>query len=144
MKILLLADLHAGLSPDNLEKLKTAKFDVVVTLGDIGETDLQTLLKNFDSEFFGVYGNHDDFSLDKLGIKECDFSGGLAFIHGAHSYKEGVEKYKKPQFLTQKESISIAKKLPPAKILFSHDCAFGSPLTDEIKPYSYPTGNFFL
>lgn len=128
MKILAFADLH-DYCIDKIAQIDYSAYgcDLCITLGDINYQHLQAIKKNVDLPICGVLGNHDDYGLlTKCGIVSLD--GITLTVKSIHfTGLSGSSRYKpddKP-LLTQKESITLAKQLPPADILVSHDSAFG-------------------
>lgn len=128
MNILTFADLHTPY----IEKIRSIDFnkydyDICFTLGDINFETLSVIQDSVHSDIYAVLGNHDEPDiLDELRIKNIDKTkiqfGGVSFVglSGSSRYKVGNQ-----LMLSQRESINICKKLEPADILISHDCAFG-------------------
>lgn len=123
------ADFHGTVKHETLKQavLYYPKPDVVFTLGDISVVDLSFIKTVFsDVPVYGVCGNHDELTtLDMGGIpnihsKVIEIAGvRFAGIGGSVRYKRGSY-----VMYSQTESLDIAKSLPPADILISHDKAY--------------------
>lgn len=107
-------------------KTKEDAPDAIVTLGDISVQDLQIIKHTADVlgiPVIGVCGNHDEVdALVKVDID--DLHGRSKTIKGVSFAGIGGSLRYKPSdnmFLTQRESIDIAKKLPKADVLITHD-----------------------
>lgn len=124
-KILIISDIHFELSPTEYDILKQ-KFTQVWLLGDIPRYVLE-LVDKINCVKLGVLGNHDSNVLfDNLSIlnmhKQSTKVNNLtiAGIEGSSKYK----KNSKNVMLTQEDSREVAKKLPIADVLLSHDSMY--------------------
>lgn len=129
MRILVFSDFHDSLDllslKDTLQQHPSP--DIVLTLGDISCSDLRFLRGMFATiSFYGLRGNHDGSdTLLRAGVP--DLHGKVIEHYGVRiAGLEGSSKYKYGNHVmySQKESLTIAKNLPPANILVSHDRAF--------------------
>lgn len=134
VRVMLFSDFHNTVHYDDL---KQALFnqpvpDVIFTLGDISVSDLLFIKSLFqDVPIYGVCGNHDSQQTlnmaDILNIhgKVVEI-GGVRFagIGGSVRYKPGAY-----TMFSHNESMDLAKTLPPADILVSHDKAYERNLT---------------
>lgn len=131
--VIIITDTHGTLREQDLWALKKP-YDVCFLLGDIDTYDMQLLDKYMDkTKTFGVLGNHD--------YKEMYESYGVEDIHGrdvcikgvTFAGFEGSAKYKYGDYImyTQEESIEVAKTIPPADILISHDCSYNLVQVEE-------------
>lgn len=142
MKLLCCADFHNSVELTGFgAKVKKDAPDVVVTLGDISVQDLQIIKHTADVlgiPVIGVCGNHDEVdALVKVGIDD---------LHGRNKTIKGVSfagiggslRYKPSDnmFLTQRESIDIAKKLPKADVLITHDKPYTGWYVDTKSQYA--------
>lgn len=131
---MLFSDFHNAV---NYEDLKQALFNqpvpnVVFTLGDISVSDLLFIKSLFpDVPIYGVCGNHDSqetlnmTDIPNIHGKVIEVEGTcFAGIGGSVRYKHGAY-----TMFSQNESLDIAKILPTADILVSHDKAFASKAT---------------
>lgn len=129
LRIFLFSDFHGTVDQETLKHalLNQPSPDVVFTLGDISVSDLSFIKTVFsDVPVYGVRGNHDELTtLDMGGIpnihgKVIEVAGvRFAGIGGSVGYKPGSY-----IMYSQKESLDIAKALPPAAVLISHDKAY--------------------
>ena len=131
VKILLIADIHSVKYQVWKGFLRTipAKFDMIITLGDIDALSLRQIRETFsDKEIFGVLGNHDrkgnldfygieDIHNRKKEVNELTFVG----LEGSVRYKDN-DNY---PLYTQFEIIQICKSLYRADIVVSHNSPFG-------------------
>ncbi len=133
VKMIVFADLHT----DCTDKIKSIDFssynaDVCFTLGDIDYDQLCCIKKSVSVPIYGVGGNHDEIGMlaecgiidaENAEINIADELGRSYMITGI----SGSSKYKDGNFcmLTQRQSLTICKKLIDADILISHDCAYG-------------------
>ena len=130
MKLLCCADFHNSFNLTGFEaKAKSCAPDVIVTLGDISVQDLRVIKKTADTlgiPVIGICGNHDEVdALAKVGIE--DLHGRSKTINGVSFAGIGGSLRYKPSdnmFLSQRESIDVAKKLPKADVLITHDKAY--------------------
>lgn len=121
LNILVIADTHGCL---NECELPDDGYDVCFLLGDVFNNDLAIIKQKIvHAPIYGILGNHDGFDLlDRYGIEN---------IHGKSIEIKGVKivglqgsiKYKNSDMplYTDEESCEIAKLLPCADILISHD-----------------------
>lgn len=127
MKLLCCADLHNSFDLTHFETQTYDKEpDLIVTLGDISVQDLRIIKRTADNlgiSAIGVCGNHDEpFALESVDID--DLHGKVKTIDGVSFAGIGGSLRYKPSgnmFLTQQQSIDIAKKLPKADVLITHD-----------------------
>lgn len=130
MKLLCCADLHNSFDLTHFETQTYDKEpDIIVTLGDISVQDLRIIKRTADNlgiPAIGVCGNHDEpFVLQSVDID--DLHGKVKTIDGVSFVGIGGSlRYKRSNymFLTQQQSIDIAKKLPRADVLITHDKAY--------------------
>ena len=142
MRILCCADFHNSFDLTRfLEKVKGCAPDVIVTLGDISVQDLRVIKKAADTlgiPVIGICGNHDEVdALVKVGIE--DLHGRSKTINGVSFAGIGGSLRYKPSgnmFLSQRESIDIAKKLPRADVLITHDKAYIGMFADTKAQYA--------
>lgn len=126
INILIITDTHNCLSYDeeSIEKIKSAKYDICIILGDISNNDICEILKIIPYEkIYGLLGNHD--SSDRFDESKIRNLNGkvvtinnvrIAGIQGSYRYKDGDY-----GMYTHEESIQIADQMPEADILVSHD-----------------------
>lgn len=127
MKLLCCADLHNSFDLTHFETQTYDKEpDLIVTLGDISIQDLRIIKRTADNlgiPAIGICGNHDEpFVLQSADID--DLHGKVKTIDGvSFAGIGGSLRYKRSNymFLTQQQSIDIAKQLPKANVLISHD-----------------------
>ena len=142
MKLLCCADFHNSAELTGFgARAKEDAPDVIVTLGDISVQDLRIIKHTADAlgiPAIGVCGNHDEVdTLVKTGIDDLHGKAktikGVSFagISGSLRYKPSSN-----MFLTQRESIDIAKKLPKADVLITHDKAYTGWLVDTKAQYA--------
>ena len=129
MKLLVFADLHDGITKEEIDILKTVEFDVCVVLGDI-DRDSLVKIKDIsgDRVIIGVEGNHDERDvLDSLDIKcvhnKVEEINGYKFLgfSGCLPYKQinGVYLH------SQLECSVLLGYASEADILISHNSPFG-------------------
>lgn len=125
LRIMVISDLHSW-SRQELGMIRDYDYHCCVLLGDIPLQALELIHDVSHEQIFGVLGNHDEpDQLKRCGIP--DLNGKvitvngvtIAGLSGSHRYKDGNH-----VMLSQKESISAAKQLPPADILISHDTVY--------------------
>jgi uncharacterized protein len=93
--------------------------DVVVTLGDLEPAWLASLA-SLDLPRLGVLGNHDDYELESVGIRDLHLSrtevGEWSFcgLEGCVRYGDGPHQY------TQEEAAELVARLPAADVLLCH------------------------
>ena len=139
--ILLFADFHDTVDQDTLQQvlLNSSKPHVVFTLGDISSHDLAFIKTIFsDTPIYGVCGNHDEqTTLNNAGIpnihgKRIDVNGiSFAGLGGSVKYKKGS-----CVMYSQNESLGIAKALPEADVLISHDKAYLGKITTKFPEFT--------
>ena len=142
MKLLCCADFHNSVELTGFgAKVKKDAPDVVVTLGDIFVQDLQIIKHTADVlgiPVIGVCGNHDEVdALVKVDID--DLHGKVKTIDGVTFAGIGGSLRYKPSnymFLTQQQSIDIAKKLPRADVLITHGKAYTGWFADTKTQYA--------
>ena len=130
MKLLCCADLHNSFDLTHFETQTYDKEpDLIVTLGDISVQDLRIIKRTADNlgiPAIGICGNHDEpFALQSVGID--DLHGKVKTIDGvSFAGIGGSLRYKRSNymFLTQQQSIDVAKSLPKADVLITHDKAY--------------------
>ena len=115
--------------------------DLIVTLGDISVQDLRIIKRTADNlgiPAIGICGNHDEpFALQSVGID--DLHGKVKTIDGVtFAGIGGSLRYKRSNymFLTQQQSIDIAKSLPKADVLISHDKPYSGWFFDKKAQYA--------
>lgn len=127
MKLLCCADLHNSFDLTHFETQTYDKEpDLIVTLGDISIQDLRIIKRTADNlgiPAIGICGNHDEpFALQSVDID--DLHGKVKTIDGVtFAGIGGSLRYKRSNymFLTQQQSIDVAKNLPKADVLITHD-----------------------
>lgn len=127
MKLLCCADLHNSFDLTHFETQTYDKEpDLIVTLGDISIQDLRIIKRTADNlgiPAIGICGNHDEpFALQSVDID--DLHGKVKTIDGVtFAGIGGSLRYKRSNymFLTQQQSIDVAKNLPRADVLITHD-----------------------
>ena len=142
MKLLCCADLHNSFDLTHFETQTYDKEpDLIVTLGDIGVQDLRIIKRTADNHgipAIGVCGNHDEpFALQSVGID--DLHGKVKTIDGVtFAGIGGSLRYKRSNymFLTQQQSIDVAKNLPRADVLITHDKAYIGWFVDSKSQYA--------
>ena len=129
INILIITDTHNCLYYDkeSIEKIKNAKYDICLLLGDITNSDIYEILKIVPyDKIYGLLGNHD--GLDRFEESKIRNLNGqviivnnvkIAGLQGSHRYKMGDY-----GMYSHEESIEIADKIPKAEILVSHDRPF--------------------
>lgn len=125
-QFLVLCDLHF-LEDGQLDILTSLQYDCCLLLGDIPSDALICIKKLINKPIYAIAGNHDTREMyEKAGIEYINgrcvsFNGfTIAGIEGSNRYKNTKELV----MLTQKESLEVAKQLPKADILISHDSCF--------------------
>lgn len=142
MKLLCCADLHNSFDLTHFETQTYDKEpDIIVTLGDISVQDLRIIKRTADNlgiPAIGICGNHDEpFALQSVGIDDLHDKvktiDGVTFagIGGSLRYKRSNY-----MFLTQQQSIDIAKQLPEADVLITHDKAYIGWFVDSKSQYA--------
>lgn len=142
MKLLCCADLHNSFDLTHFETQTYDKEpDIIVTLGDISVQDLRIIKRTADNlgiPAIGICGNHDEpFALQSVGID--DLHGKVKTIDGVtFAGIGGSLRYKRSNymFLTQQQSIDIAKSLPKADVLISHDKPYSGWFFDKKVQYA--------
>lgn len=141
MHLLLFSDFHNAIDLNALSTILSQQPhpDAALTLGDISTSDLIAIKEMLPTTpFFGVCGNHDGSStLEQAGIQNIHASS--AEVSGLRlTGFEGSVKYKRGPYVmySQEESLAIAKGLPPADILISHDRAFSGRKPDLRTEYT--------
>lgn len=142
MKLLCCADLHNSFDLTHFETQTYDKEpDLIVTLGDISVQDLRIIKRTADNlgiPAIGICGNHDEpFALQSVGID--DLHGKVKTIDGvSFAGIGGSLRYKRSNymFLTQQQSIDIAKSLPKADVLISHDKPYSGWFFDKKAQYA--------
>lgn len=127
MKLLCCADSHNSFDLTHFETQTYDKEpDLIVTLGDISIQDLRIIKRTADNlgiPAIGICGNHDEpFALQSVDID--DLHGKVKTIDGVtFAGIGGSLRYKRSNymFLTQQQSIDVAKNLPRADVLITHD-----------------------
>lgn len=142
MKLLCCADLHNSFDLTHFETQTYDKEpDIIVTLGDISVQDLRIIKRTADNlgiPAIGVCGNHDEpFVLQSVDID--DLHGKVKTIDGVSFVGIGGSlRYKRSNymFLTQQQSIDIAKSLPKADVLISHEKPYSGWFFDKKAQYA--------
>lgn len=142
MKLLCCADLHNSFDLTHFETQTYDKEpDIIVTLGDISVQDLRIIKRTADNlgiPAIGICGNHDEpFALQSVGID--DLHGKVKTIDGVtFAGIGGSLRYKRSNymFLTQQQSIDIAKSLPKADVLISHEKPYSGWFFDKKAQYA--------
>lgn len=118
LRIFAFSDIH---SPDDfaMAEIDPRQFDLVLTLGDIGEDTLDYILfQARQVPCYGVPGNHDKeepVGLNSLHRRVIDFHGiRIGGIGGARKYKDEPHHYSAPRMAW------ITRRLPPADLIISH------------------------
>ena len=129
INILIITDTHNCLYYDkeSMQKIKDAKYDVCLLLGDVTNNDIYEILKIVPYEkIYGLLGNHDgldrfdEFKIRNLNGKVITVNNvRIAGLQGSHRYKMGNY-----GMYSHEESIKIADEMPEADILVSHDRPF--------------------
>ena len=137
INILIITDTHNCLYYDkeSIEKIKNAKYDICLLLGDITNSDIYEILKIVPyDKIYGLLGNHD--GLDRFEEHKIRNLNGqvitvndvrIAGLQGSHRYKMGEY-----AMYSHEESIEIADKIPEADILVSHDRPFIKDNNDNV------------
>lgn len=137
INILIITDTHNCLYYDkeSIEKIKNAKYDICLLLGDITNSDIYEILKLVPyDKIYGLLGNHD--GLDRFEESKIRNINGqvitvnnvrIAGLQGSHRYKIGDY-----GMYSHEESIEIADKMPEADILVSHDRPFITDNNDNV------------
>ena len=126
MRILAIADLH-GCPEKEIQLLKNTQCDICVFLGDIPRPAIQQISSVIGNvPMIGVVGNHDEWNeLEETNVQHIHLK---RFEHMGVSFAglSGSERYKTGNYpmLTQSESIRLARDIPKADILISHDCGY--------------------
>jgi Icc-related predicted phosphoesterase len=130
MTILALADQPPSRSVKQI--LAENRIDLICTLGDFEQSQLQELASVTTIPKIGIYGNHcSGMYFGPLGIKNMHLAtfefGGLTFggFEGCVRYKQSV--YAK--MYTQEEATELLKDFPRVDVLLTHCPAFG--INDE-------------
>lgn len=128
LKLLVVSDTHGYLAfekkrfPDYLDTV--GAFDLCVLLGDIHPAEMPLILDCVPrDEIIAVKGNHDSFSLYRdFGVRDIS---GTVFAHKGVRFAgiDGSFRYKNECFPshTQYDSLVIARNLPEADVLITHD-----------------------
>jgi hypothetical protein len=104
---------------DAAELVAQNRPDVVVTLGDL-EAGCLAPLSTLTLPRLGVLGNHDDYELEPLGIRDLHLSradvAGWSFcgFEGCVRYEDGPHQY------TQEEAAKLIERLAVADVLLCH------------------------
>lgn len=131
LKLIVISDTHGDIAfhPDNFEAFVRGikEFDLCLLLGDIHPKDLDIILEIIPKQkIAALKGNHDSFELySRVGVRE--FSGRTISYKGVTlSGLEGSFRYKNEYYplFTQYESLRIAREMPAADVLVTHDKAF--------------------
>lgn len=129
INLLIITDTHNCLCHDkeSIAKIKNAKYDLCLILGDVTNSDINEILKLVPyNKIYGLLGNHD--GLDRFEESKIRNLNGqvitvndvkIAGLQGSHRYKTGDY-----GMYTHEESIKIANEMPGADILVSHDKPF--------------------
>lgn len=131
INILFIADTHNCLEYDieTLNFIKTVNnYECCILLGDHSANDLNTITKIIPKhKLYGVLGNHDSWQkydkylINDINGKVINIDGvRIAGISGSFKYKDS-EEY---ALYSHEESIKIAKQIPDADILVTHDRPF--------------------
>ena len=135
--ILIITDTHNCLYYDKkeIEKIKDAKYDICLLLGDVTNSDIYEILKIVPyNKIYGLLGNHD--GLDRFEESKIRSLNGqvitvnnvrIAGLQGSHRYKVGNY-----GMYSHEESIKIADRIPEADILVSHDRPFTKDNNDNV------------
>ncbi len=134
MRILLVSDFHNAVNYEDLKQTLSNQPvpDVIFTLGDIAVSDLLFIKTLFQEvPIYGVCGNHDSqetlnmADIPNIHGKVIELDGvRFAGLSGSVRYKQGAY-----TMFSHNESLDIAKTLPPADILISHDKAYADKIT---------------
>lgn len=131
ISILFIADLHNDIiGPDFTNQLVTyaKKSDVCILLGDISESNLEKTFYYIKHlvPIYGIVGNHDrdfllqDFGIESLHKKVIKINNIIiAGMDGSIRYNDYCQ-----NVFSHKESIDIAREIPAADILVSHDIPY--------------------
>lgn len=123
IRFLVLCDLHF-LEEEQLDKILSLNYDCCLMLGDIPSEILPRIKALITKPIYAVGGNHDtremytNAGFEYINGKVVEIEGiKIAGIEGSNRYKDTDELV----MLTQKESVKLAKSLPRADLLISHD-----------------------
>lgn len=128
LRLIVISDTHGALAfdkgrlPSFLDTVEA--FDLCVLLGDIHPAEMPIILDCIPREkIIGILGNHDAFDVySSVGVREI--SGRSYEYHGVRFVGlNGSFRYKNECFPShsQYESLLIARNLPKADVLLSHD-----------------------
>ena len=123
LKLLIITDTHNSLMKKHFENIDYQNIDCCLLLGDISYDDLTIIKQLISKPIYGVLGNHDCWSLYEDNQIE-DIHGKVIEINGVKiAGLQGSLKYKdvNAPLYTDKESKRIAREIPKADILISHD-----------------------
>lgn len=135
--LLIITDTHNCLYYDkeSIEKIKNAKYDICLILGDVTNSDIYEILKIVPyDKIYGLLGNHD--GLDRFEESKIRNLSGqvitvnnvkIAGLQGSHRYKMGDY-----GMYSHEESIKIADEMQEADILVSHDRPFVTDNNDNV------------
>lgn len=133
MILLVVSDTHNRYSEkdfrdiDDYCKNHNIEIKRIISLGDITDFEYKLLKKDFNVPIYGVIGNHDWPTVLEINDIPNLHGNLLTFENGLSATGFcGSSKYKatnEPNMFTQSRSVEIARQLPVANILFSHDTA---------------------
>lgn len=133
LKLIMIADTHGSLVFGDL-RLKdfldaVGEYDLCLLLGDIRGVEMLQILEHVPREkILAVKGNHDTLSFcEEFGVR--DLSGDVFTYKGVRfAGLDGSFRYKPEKFPshTQYQSLALARAMPPADVLITHDV----PLSD--------------
>ncbi|MBQ9929516.1 MAG: metallophosphoesterase family protein [Oscillospiraceae bacterium] len=128
LKLIVISDTHGYLAFDK-SRFPTfmdtvADFDLCLLLGDVTAAEMPVILDCIPREkILAIKGNHDAFDIySRFGVQEI--SGRVCEYQGVRfAGLDGSFRYKKERFPshTQYESLQLARAMPEADVLLSHD-----------------------
>lgn len=127
MKILFISDLHNVLDGCILLKIKQTNPDILISLGDIEQKDLKTIINLFSNiPFYGIRGNHDIYDLPyknftNFHLNRINLTSNLSII----GYEGCLFYIPNSITKTQDESMELCEDKYAAHILCAHSAPFG-------------------
>lgn len=132
LNLLIIADTHGAANVEefsHIEENCKREYGACFFLGDVSSRDFDYILPKIrrGAPIYGILGNHDNVSLlSRYGIE--NLHGRMIILRGISFVGfEGSLRYKDENapLYTDKESVVLAKELPKADVLLSHDAPKG-------------------